>query len=153
MGKKPFKFLLLFSGLLLLTFSVGYFGYEFQKTASEQSATSPFNPIDYNLPSTAKEVVEKRTNSTVTFELSPGKYAAVSRVDLGQKQEVCISLACTIVSWIKNFFSPEVLADTAGPNFAGTGVEDTSTGTLTVNNPGNGTISDSNYATVQLTGN
>ncbi len=51
-----------------------------QPTITPSSAPTDdlLNPTDYNLPPTAKEVRNLRTPSSVTFELSPGKYAAVS---------------------------------------------------------------------------
>jgi len=38
----------------------------------------PLNPADFGLPETARELIEKRTERTVTFEVEPGRNAAVS---------------------------------------------------------------------------
>ncbi len=42
-------------------------------------ASIAFDPADYNLPSTAQEVVPLRTERTVTFHLQGRKYVTIGR--------------------------------------------------------------------------
>ncbi len=49
-------------------------------TPAPDASTAPetLNPLDFGLPETAKELPERRTEKSATFEIAPGKFAAVS---------------------------------------------------------------------------
>lgn len=62
--------------LLLLIAAFLWFNRNTENTPIREPV--PLNPVEFGLPETAREVIEKRTEKTVTFEVEPGKYAAVS---------------------------------------------------------------------------
>jgi len=113
------------------------------------------NPVDFSLPATAKEIPEKRTETSATFEISPGKFAAVSfggqpNVSSAVIHDECASripLLCSTKTLLHGLI-PSVFATTAGPNSPGTIVDDDSVGTVTWSNPENAGVSDNVYATV-----
>ncbi len=122
--------------------------------SSLESALTPhFDPVAFGLPITAHEVVSKRTEKAVTFEISPGKFASVSageRLASLSCDRATLSTLCRIVTHVRRFV-PSAFATSAGPNSPGTAVEDASYGTLIWTNPSDVTSSNNTYATASRT--
>ncbi len=146
--------ILLFSLSIILVFFVGLLSYLIYT-----NITSPdkfLNPSQFNLPETAKEVIEKRTESTATFEISTGKYATVSIIGTGytKKNLICektkYPFFCQIFSWLKKFFPIKFLAVLSGPNSPSTIVNNTSIGNVSWISPGNAVSSNDVRATAGI---
>src|SRR3989344_4332485 len=75
-----YKRWLRYSILLGITIGVLFSGVTLYPQYQEESVAIPLDPVQFNLPNTAKEVIARRTANTATFELTPGKYAAVSGI-------------------------------------------------------------------------
>ncbi|HAI98484.1 TPA: hypothetical protein DCL30_02980 [Candidatus Peribacteria bacterium] len=115
------------------------------------AATPRFSPAAFNLPSMAREVVHKRTERTVTFEIAPGKFSQVSGLDR-DSSPTCMSLLCSVMAPIRNLL-PDVFASSEGPNGPGTVVNDASSGDNAWSDPSNATASDNAFATVTVNAN
>lgn len=116
--------------------------------------TPHFDPVAFGLPITAHEVVSKRTEKAVTFEVSPRKFASVStgdRLSEPSCDQATLSTLCQAVSLVRGII-PYAFATTAGPNSPGTAVADNSYGTMTWSNPSNIALSDNTYASASDTG-
>ncbi|MBU0766889.1 hypothetical protein KKF55_03860 [Patescibacteria group bacterium] len=81
-------------------------------------ATPRFFPEQLSLPSTAQEVVSKRSEKTATFEIEPGEFAQVSGIEWGISPK-CQSKLCSAIEPIRSLL-PSVFATTTGPNSPGT---------------------------------
>lgn len=110
------------------------------------------DPVQFNLPATAKEVLEKRTEKSATFEISPGKFAAVSsgRSLLAREDTHPFGFFARLI--------PSALALTAGPNSTGTVANITNqanwthcSGIYSWTNPSNAAGSNDVYATFVVT--
>ncbi len=126
------------------------------------------NPVNFGLPATAKEVPEKRTERSATFEISPGHFAAVSgggtlfvRDEHGKfviadipsrEKEKSQCDKDAVICFLKSFFHkiiPFAFASSSGPNSPGT-VVDNNDGSNAWSNPSNATASDGSYATAVI---
>ncbi len=115
-----------------------------------------YDPELFDLPSGAIEVVEKRTEKTATFEVAPGKFAAVSIgspvLSNSINKKVCESevfLFCFAEAfWEEVFYS--VLADSSGPNSPSNAYDDYMGMNTPWTNASNVTANDNSRATVDL---
>ncbi len=117
-----------------------------------QSAVTPhFDPVAFGMPITAVEVVSKRTEKAVTFEISPGKFASVSageHLESPSCTRAALSTLCRAITLVRDFV-PNAFAVSQGPNSPGTAYNDnTYFSADDFLNPGNVTASDNAYATV-----
>ncbi|OGY31211.1 MAG: hypothetical protein A3C02_04825 [Candidatus Andersenbacteria bacterium RIFCSPHIGHO2_02_FULL_45_11] len=122
---------------------------------SQQSPTRDIgllDPVEFNLPATAKEIPEKRTETSATFEISPGKFAAVSsgRSLLTQEDTHPFGFFARLI--------PSALALNAGPSSPGTITDITyqtnwthCSGIYTWTSPSSAAGSDNTYATRSVT--
>ncbi len=144
-----------FTTITLFTFFTGLVFF-ISFLSHSYSVNEPLDPTKFGLPSTAKEVTDKRTLSTVTFELSPGHFVATSRDQRADGQGECkssIPFFCNIVAGIASLVSPAVNATTAGPSSPTTNSEDTSNGGLiSITNRNNAHASDDVYTGVSSNG-
>ena len=117
------------------------------------ASTPRFDPASFGIIPTAQEVVSKRTEKAVTFEVSPGKFASVSageHIESPSCNQATLSTLCRAVSLVRGII-PNAFALSQGPNSPGTAVEDASYGTLVWTNPSDVTSSNNTYATVSRT--
>lgn len=63
--------------VLITVIAIVLAGYLLLPAGDNLSEIEPLNPEEFGLPSTAKEVVSKRTDKTATFSLGENKYAQV----------------------------------------------------------------------------
>jgi hypothetical protein len=130
MGKKILKKII----FVVVVLSITFFSTVFLFIKKEQL----LDPIDYNLPATAREIIEKRIQNTATFEISPGKFAQVSGIVKEEK-----------ASFWQILFSNFAKAVSSGPNSPSTVVDNNDGNTIWVNSS-NATTSDDNRATATL---
>jgi hypothetical protein len=118
--------------------------------SSFESAVTPhFDPVAFGLPADAKEVVKRRTEKAITFEITPGKFASVStgdRVSEPSCDQAKLSMLCRAESLVHGII-PFAFATSQGPNSPGTVIDDNGTGIETWNNPSNASADDSSFAT------
>src|SRR3989344_5678246 len=107
--------------------------------------TENLNPVSFNLPVTAIELPEKRTDKTATFEISHGHFATVSDGGSIINQKCSNKIVCLFKKIAKNIF-PFVFADSSGPNSPGTLADNNAVGTLTWTNPSNAASSNNSHA-------
>ncbi|MDD4319773.1 MAG: hypothetical protein PHW10_05625 [Candidatus Peribacteraceae bacterium] len=111
---------------------------------SRSSEKAPLDPALFGLPADAREAMELRTDNAATFEVSPGKFAAVGGVAQYVEQAVCEEEG-VFFCFLKRV-GKALLADASGPNSPGTIVDDDSVGTIAWTNPSNAISSDDSYA-------
>ena len=114
----------------------------------EHALTPHFDPVAFGLPSTAQEVVSKRTEKAVTFEVSPGKFASVSageHLELPSCDRATLSMLCRAVSLVRGII-PNAFAVSQGPNSPGTMATDLSFGQVSWLNASNASTSNDAYA-------